>query len=198
MVTVPTLFAVTLPCWSTSAIAGLVDAQVMDLSVALAGRTVAVRCSDEPTRKLNDDLSNITDSTGITSGVLSTTVTSQVAFLPPSLVVTVMVAAPTLLAVTLPDWSTSATEGLEDVHTTEMSAAFAGRTVAVRVNRPSGYKEACVLSSETLSTDTTGLPVTARTGQPRNLTLPSTTSSLLYVFRFQASEALSALTDDVQ
>ena len=61
------------------------------------------------------------------------TVTAQVAVLPPSLVVTVILAVPAATAVTLPP-STVATLELSDVHITLLSAASVGATVAVRVN----------------------------------------------------------------
>ena len=62
-----------------------------------------------------------------------TTVTAQVAVLPPSLVVTVILAVPAATAVTLPS-STVATLESSDVHITALSAASAGATIAVRVN----------------------------------------------------------------
>ena len=67
------------------------------------------------------------------TGSLLFTVTAQVAVLPPSLVVTVILAVPAATAVTLPS-STVATLELSDVHIMVLSAASSGETVAVRVN----------------------------------------------------------------
>lgn len=61
------------------------------------------------------------------------TVTEQVAFLPPSLVVTVIVADPADLAVTTPEEDTVATDVLLDDHVTDLSVALDGVTVAVSV-----------------------------------------------------------------
>jgi len=62
------------------------------------------------------------------------TVTSQVAFLDPSFVVTVMVAVPTLTAVTVPVEDTLATEVLLEDQVTVLSEAFSGVTVGVKVS----------------------------------------------------------------
>ena len=59
------------------------------------------------------------------------TVTEQVAALSPSFEVTVIVAEPTAMAVTLPLESTVATLVLELDHVTFLFAAFDGETVAV-------------------------------------------------------------------
>ncbi len=61
------------------------------------------------------------------------TVTAHVAFLAPSLVVTVIVAEPAAFAVTTPEEETVATEVLLDDHVTVLSVALDGLTVAVRV-----------------------------------------------------------------
>ena len=72
--------------------------------------------------------------TPVTATILEAlTVTAQVAVLPPSLVVTVILAVPAATAVTLPS-STVATLELSDIHLTLLSAASVGITVAVRVN----------------------------------------------------------------
>ena len=52
----------------------------------------------------------------------------------PSVVVTVMVAVPAAFAVTTPLEDTVATEVLLDDHVTDLSVAFDGNTVAVKVS----------------------------------------------------------------
>ena len=61
------------------------------------------------------------------------TVTAQVAVLPPSLVVTVIVAVPAFTPVTTPSEETVATPVLDEVQATVLSVAVDGLTVAVRV-----------------------------------------------------------------
>ena len=61
------------------------------------------------------------------------TVTVQVAVLPPSVVVTVIVAVPAFFAVTTPEVETAATVVLLDDQVTDLSDAFDGFTVAVSV-----------------------------------------------------------------
>ena len=65
--------------------------------------------------------------------VMGLTVTAQVAVLLPSVVLTVIVAVPTAMAVTTPEVETVATDVLLEVHVTDLSVAFDGLTVAVRV-----------------------------------------------------------------
>lgn len=72
---------------------------------------------------------NVMDVTGIVAAV---TLSAQVAVLPPSVVVTVMVAVPALFAVTMPDEETVATDVLLDDHVTLLSVALEGVTVAVK------------------------------------------------------------------
>jgi hypothetical protein len=64
------------------------------------------------------------------------TVTEQVAVLPPSSVVTVIIAAPTLIADTFPFESTVATLVLELDQVTSLFVAFEGVTVAVNCSVP--------------------------------------------------------------
>ena len=64
--------------------------------------------------------------------VLANTVTSEVVVLLPSLVVTVILAVPSLTAVTTPLF-TVATLGLSLLHVTSLLVALLGFTVAVRV-----------------------------------------------------------------
>ena len=133
MVASPTFTAVTLPLASTVAISGLSDFHVTFWLVASSGRTVAVRVSLPPTRRLVSLLLSFTPVTLIS---LSLTVTLQVAVLPPSSVVTVIVASPAFTPVTLPLASTEAIAALLDFHVTFLFAASLGDTVAVRVSVP--------------------------------------------------------------
>ena len=69
--------------------------------------------------------------TPVTTTILEAlTVTAQVAVLSPSLVVTVIFAAPPLIAVTLPDSSTFATASLSEVQVTFLFVASSGVIVA--------------------------------------------------------------------
>jgi len=61
------------------------------------------------------------------------TVTEQVSVLPPSLVVTVIVAEPAATAVTTPSFATVAFAGSLVDHVTALFVAFLGSTVGVRV-----------------------------------------------------------------
>ena len=74
--------------------------------------------------------SRLTSVTGITAAL---TVTTQVAFLPPSLVVTVIVAEPALFAVTRPELDTVATVVLLEDQVTFWFVALVGAIVATRV-----------------------------------------------------------------
>ena len=62
------------------------------------------------------------------------TVSVTKAVLPPSAVVTVMVAVPSPTAVTAPDELTVATLGSLVVHVTDLLVALEGETVAVKVH----------------------------------------------------------------
>ena len=130
MVAVPAALAVTTPEDDTVATDVLLDDQVTDLSVALEGVTVAVSVSVSPTVMERDDLFRLTPVTEI---VCALTVTVHVAFLPPSFVVTVMVAVPAAFAVTTPEEDTVATDVLLDDQVTDLSVALEGVTVAVSV-----------------------------------------------------------------
>ena len=88
--------------------------------------------------------------------LLLLTVTVQVAVLPPSAVVTVMVAEPALTAVTFPLASTVATAVLLDAQVTALSVAPLGATVAVSRSEPPTVRVVLVLFSVT--------PVTAMVG----------------------------------
>ena len=73
--------------------------------------------------------------------------------MPPSTVVTVIVAVPALTAVTTPS-ATVATASLLDIHVTALLVALSGVTVAVRANISPSEMVADVLSRLTLSTET--------------------------------------------
>jgi hypothetical protein len=127
IVALPGVLAVTTPEDETVATAVLLEDQVTDLSVALKGVTVAVSVSVFPSVKVKDVLFRLTP---VTETAFSLTVTEQVAFLPPSLVVTVIVAVPAALAVTKPAEDTVATVVLLEDQVTDLSVALEGVTVA--------------------------------------------------------------------
>ena len=108
----------------------LLDDQITDLSVAFEGVTVAVSVWVSPTVMERDVLLRLTP---VTETVLAWTATEQVAFLPPSFVVTVIVADPMALAVTTPELETVATVVLLEDQLTDLSVALDGVTVAVSV-----------------------------------------------------------------
>ena len=115
MVAFPAATALTTPLETVATLLLLVD-QVMFLLVASLGRTVAVRVTVSPTLMLAVVLSSLTPVTGTTE--LFSTVTVLVAVYPPSSVVTVMTAVPSLIPVTTPFLSTEAIEeSLEDQET---------------------------------------------------------------------------------
>ena len=63
--------------------------------------------------------------------------------------VTVIVATPAAFAVTTPEDETAATEVLEDFQVTDLSVAFSGATVAVRVSDSPSISVREVWSSDT-------------------------------------------------
>ena len=89
----PGAAGVTLPDWSTVATDGLEVAQVSERSVAVAGWTLAASVNGCLTLILSGRPERVMLVTGLT---LSSTVTAQVAWWPPSDVLTVMTAAPSL------------------------------------------------------------------------------------------------------
>ena len=127
IVALPPAFAVTTPVAETVATEVLLEDQVTDLSVASDGETVAVRVRLSPATMVKDIWSRLTPVTGMT------TVTLQVAVLPPSLVVTVIVVVPAAFAVTTPVDETVATDVLPEDQATDLSDALDGETVAVSV-----------------------------------------------------------------
>ena len=144
IVAVPAFKAVTLPLATDATLESLL-LHVTDLSVALSGLTVAVKVSSSPSVNSAVVLSRDTD---VTPTNLAFTVTSHEAVLPPSVVVTVMVAVPAFRAVTLP-LATDATLASLDVHDTDLSVALSGLTVATRVSSPPSTISREVLSRET-------------------------------------------------
>ena len=89
------------------------------------------------------------------------TVTRQIAVMPPSAVVTVMVAVPGATAVTLPLPSTVATDKLSLLHVTFLLVASLGVMVALRITVPPTVRLALVLFSVTPVTETVAV-VTVR------------------------------------
>ena len=130
IVALPAAFAVTTPEVDTVATLVLFDDQVTDLSVALDGVTVATRVWVSPTSIVSEVLFMLTPVTGMTRAL---TVIMQEAVLPPSLVVTVIVAVPAFFAVTTPEPDTVATVVLLEDHVTFWFVALDGAIVAIRL-----------------------------------------------------------------
>ena len=128
MVAEPAFTAVTTPVEETVATDVLLEDQVTDLSVALAGVTVAVSVSVSPSVKVIEVLFRLTPATPIT---FAFTVTEHIADIPLSSDVTVMVAEPSATAVTRPFSSTVATAGAEVFQVTVLTDAFDGVMVGV-------------------------------------------------------------------
>ena len=147
IVAVPALMAVTLPLL-TVATEVFELLQLIFLFVALDGETVAVNVWLSPSVRVMLVLSRLTLSTLYT---FAFTVTWQVAVLPPSSVVTVIVAVPALRAVTCP-LLTVATDSSELFQLTFLFVALAGYTVAVKVSLSPSFRVMLVLSRLTLST----------------------------------------------
>ena len=125
MLAVPAATAVTNPLAFTVATAVLLLFQVTVLLLAFAGATVAVNCCVPLMKRLADV--GLTD-TPVTA--IGMAVTRQVAVMPPSCVVTVMVAVPAVNAVTNPVEFTVATAVLLLLQVTDWLLAFAGAIVA--------------------------------------------------------------------
>ncbi len=92
--------------------------------------------------------------TPVTGTVFAWTVTAHVAFLPPSFVVTVIVAEPADFAVTTPEDDTVATDVLLDDHVTALLVALDGVTVAWSVYVSPSVRDKLLLSREMFSTGT--------------------------------------------
>jgi hypothetical protein len=146
MVAVPLDIPVTNPVDKTVATDGALLVQVISLFVALAGNTVAINCSVESIAKERPVLFNDTPVTGIVGVV---TVTSQLAFLLPSTVVTAMVAVPFAILVTNPVDETVATDGVLLVQVTSLFVALAGSMVAVNCSVAPVSKARLVLFNDT-------------------------------------------------
>jgi hypothetical protein len=127
----PAALAVTRP-FATVATLALLLLHVTFWFVALEGIIVALRVSVLPTLRLIDDLFR---ETPVTEMFSETTVTLQVAVLPPSTVVTVIVADPAAFAVTRP-FATVTTLLLLLLHVTLWLLALDGVITAVRVSVP--------------------------------------------------------------
>ena len=123
MVVEPADTAVTTPDALTVAIEPLAEDQVMDLFVALDGRTVAVNVFVDPVFKANEVNDRVTEATE------TVMVTTQAALYPPH--AAVIVAEPAETAVTTPDALTVAFAEL-DVHVTVLLVALDGATVAIK------------------------------------------------------------------
>ena len=151
IVAFPARCAVTTPLLSTVATYWLDVLQVTFLSEASEGRTVALRVAVSSSVRVSVFWERVTEETGI---VLFVTVTAQVAVLFPSLVVTVIVAVPSLTAVTSPSALTVATDSSDEDQLTTLSVALSGLTVAVRVVFPPSTRERVVFESSTPVTET--------------------------------------------
>ena len=136
--------AVTLPLLSTVAMEVLDVLQVTVLSVALSGLIVAVRVSESPSVRVRVVLLRVTE---VTATSFFLTVTVQEADFSPALAV--MVAVPSLTAVTLPLLSTVAILVSELVQVTVPSVVLLGFTVAVSVSEPPSVRVRVVLFNVT-------------------------------------------------
>jgi hypothetical protein len=147
----PTPIAVTKPDVFTVAIVVSDDDQETAMLVALLGTTVAVNCLVP--LGVREALVGST-LTPVTAFGVATTVIAAVAVLPPSTVVTVIVAEPTATAVTKPDPVTVAIEESDDDQETAVFVALLGATVAVNCLVPPGTSEALAGSTVTPATET--------------------------------------------
>ena len=175
IVAVPAAFAVTTPEEETVATDALLEDQVTDLSVAFEGVIVADKVCVSPTVMDMDVLLRLTP---VTETLAAVTVTVQVAVLPPSLVLTVIAVVPAVLAVTTPEEDTVATEVLLEDQATDLSVAFEGVIVAVRVCVSPSVIVRDVLSRLTPETDIlAGLTVTEQLAEA----LPSSLLQMIVV-----------------
>ena len=132
IVAVPGATAVTTPPSDTVATASLLVLHVMFWFVALEGVIVAMRVSVAPGSILTDVRSK---DTPVTATLVGLTVMLEVAVLPPSSVLTVIIAVPGTTAVTTP-FETVATEGLLVLQNRLWFVALEGIIVAARVALP--------------------------------------------------------------
>ena len=133
IVALPSLTAVTFPLLSTVATSGLLDFHVNVVSsVVSLGLIVATSVSASCSSNVKVVLSKLTLSIGIFSLGLFTVILHSA--LLPFTVVTVIVATPSLTAVTFPSWSTVATLVLLDNHVNVVSSVVSlGLIVALNV-----------------------------------------------------------------
>jgi len=150
IVAVPIFFAITTPPSDTVAIFSSLLLHVTFLIVALSGSIAGMRVSEPPTARLVDSFKDTPVTATSTS--LRETVTLQDAVLPPSSVVTVIVAEPASFAVTTPS-STVAIFSSLLLHVTLWFVASEGVIAGMRVSVSSLKSLADVLSSD--------MPVTA-------------------------------------
>ena len=127
----PSERAVILPSSSTEATSGLELSKVRDLSVAVSGSTVTMIVLVSPTNisRSSPEIPIASLSIMMPDASVSITVTSHSAF-KPLVVVAVIIALPTLTAVTRPFSSTVATVESEEVQKTDLSVVVSGSTVA--------------------------------------------------------------------
>ena len=147
IIAIPDFLAVTLPS-DTVATDTSEDPQTTDLSVALSGLTVAVIVSVSPTFIDKEVLSRVID---VTDTTLVETFTVQVEDLPPALAV--IVAVPSLRAVTVPEF-TLATEAFDEAQITPSYSASFGRTVATRLKVSPSTISIVAVFNDTDETDT--------------------------------------------
>jgi len=145
----PADLAITSPADETVATDSSLEVQETDLSVAFSGVTVAISVRVSPSVMDKEDSLRLTP---VTETVLAKTVTEQVAVLPPSLVLTVIVAEPAAFAVTTPPEDTDATDSSLDDQVTDWSVALVGDIIALSVSDSPSVIAKDVLSKETLET----------------------------------------------
>ena len=133
----PTETAVTRPFSSIVAMFSSPDSQTYDLSEAFSGNTVAMSWTVSPTSIVADSILSVMDSTYISlTEIMQEAVSSE-----PSLVVAVMVAAPSEIAVTSPLSSIEAITESEETQVTDLSEALSGNTVAISFKVSPIFKE---------------------------------------------------------
>ena len=151
IVALPGFWATTLPSCSTVATSGLLLLHVTSLFAAASGVTVATSLLPSPTES---STLLVFSPTPVTATGVSLTVTSQLAVLPPSSVVTVIVVVPGVCPTTLPFWSTFAMLSLSLLHVTFLLVAFSGLKWAVSWAPSPSESSSVLLFSPTLCTGT--------------------------------------------
>ena len=148
IVAFPSAIAVTFPFSSTLATFSSLLIQETSLFVASSGKILAINFNSSFTFNSDEVLSNETPVTLISSP-FGSTVISQLAVNPPSLVVTVIVAFPSAIAVIFPFLSTLATFSSLLVQDTSLLVAFSGKVLAINLSSSSTFNSTEVLSNET-------------------------------------------------